>query len=132
MGNKYVSAYVDTNKNLEQLKADVAGMLRQFGGTLYSTPTGFTLIDGTIGTQMSFTANLTTNVIIRPIKENKYDIQIYLTWNWAALMWIFLVFGLLAAGMPWLLLILYLFFDPAPAYQQALYRLVNFEMAQIS
>jgi hypothetical protein len=127
MGNRFLNAYVETAKTKEQLKVDVAGMLRSLGGTLYSTPTGFTLVNGNYGVQMSSTANLSANVVVQPIKENKYEIQIYLDWRWGTLMWVVLVLGILLGGIPWLFLLLYLFFDPAPTYQQALARLINFE-----
>jgi hypothetical protein len=127
MGSKYVNAYIETTKTRDQLKADVLQMLRSLGGTLYSVPNGYRLVGGTYGTQMSFTSTLTADAIVQPIKENKYEVQIFLSWTWSSIMSVILIFGILGGGLPWLFLILYLFFDPAPAYQQALYRLVNFE-----
>jgi hypothetical protein len=127
MGNKFLNAYVETQKTKEQLNADVAGMLRSLGGMLYKTPTGFQLVGGNFGVSMSSLTNLTANVVVQPIKENKYEIQIFLSWTWGTLMWVFLVLGILSGGILLLLLLLYLFYDPLPAYQQALYRLINFE-----
>jgi hypothetical protein len=127
MGSKFISAYVETQKTKDQLDADVAGMLRSLGGILYKTPAGFQLLGGQYGVSMSALANLTANINVHPIKENKYEIQIFLSWTWGTLMWVFLVIGILGAGFPLLLLLLYLMYDPLPTYQQALYRLVNFE-----
>ena len=127
MGTKFVSAYIDTQKTREQLNADVAGMLKSLGGILYKTPTGFQLVGGQYGISMSALANLTANIVVQSVKENKYEIQIYLSWTWGTLMWVFLVLGILGLGFPLLLLLLYLMYDPLPTYQQALYRLVNFE-----
>jgi hypothetical protein len=130
VGNKYLTAFIETSRPLPQIKANIANILRAVGGTIYSTPAGFQINDGTYGTQMSITARLVAQIAIHPVKENRYEIQVWLNWTWSTLMWIVLILGVIGGGLPWLMLILYLFFDPAPAYQQALYRIANYESMQ--
>jgi predicted neutral ceramidase superfamily lipid hydrolase len=127
MGNKYLNAYIETQKPQKQLKDDAAQMFRSLGGLIYETPAGFQILGGTYGISMSFTAILTANVTIHQIKENKYELEVNLNWVWSTFMWVMLVLGILTGGISLLLLLMYFFFDPAPAYNQVLYRVVNYE-----
>jgi hypothetical protein len=122
-----LNVYVESSKPHKQLKDDAARMFQSLGGRIYETPVGFQIVGGTYGTSMSITANLTANVVVQQFKENKYEIQVSMNWNWSTLMWVVLVLGILGGGIPWLILIFYLFFDPAPAYNQVLYRIINYE-----
>ena len=127
MGSKVLNVYVESNKPFKQLKDDCARMYKTLGGQIFETPTGFYILNGAYGTSFSFVANLFANCSIRQIKENSYDIQINLDWKWGTFMWFALVFGIIAGGFPLLLLIFYLFYDPAPAYNRVLYQIVNYE-----
>mgnify|MGYP001363660800 CR=1 FL=1 len=127
MGNRYLSVYVESQKTHKQVKDGAAYIFRSMGGLVFETPSGFQISNGKFGISMGFTANLTANVQIQKIKEDRYEIQMFLNWNWATFMWVMLILGFLTGGFTVLLMFLYLFFDPAPAYNQMLYRIVNYE-----
>ncbi|MBE3139236.1 MAG: hypothetical protein IMZ53_01490 [Thermoplasmata archaeon] len=127
MGTRYLSVYIDTAKTHDQLTYDAAQIFRSLGGPIYKTPTGFQVVNGKVGVSMSFVANLTANVVVQKLKENKYEIQVFLHWTWGAFIWIAVIMGILTGGISLLAVLLYLFFDPSPVYQQMLFRVVGFE-----
>jgi hypothetical protein len=127
MSERYLSAYIQSQKSLLEIKNDAMHIFKSVGGMKMDTPLGFQIINGKFGVQMGFVANLTAVISIHQIKENNYEIQLFLSWNWASFMWVMLVLGFLSGGTLWLGLLLYLFFDPSQTYNQMLYRLLNFE-----
>jgi hypothetical protein len=127
MGNRFLSTYVDTLKPHKQFKDDTARIFQSLGGRIIETPVGFQVVDGNYGISLNFVANLLANIVINPIKEGTYEIQVFLNWGWSPAMWVLLILGLPIGGIGLVLLILYLIFDPAPVYQQALIRVVSFE-----
>ena len=127
MGNRYLNTYVETQKSHKQLKDDAAQIFRSLGGNIYETPDGFRIVNGTFGISMGFIASLSANIIIRPIKEGIYEIQVFLNWAWSSTMWVLFILGIALGGIGLLLLILYFLYDPAPAYHQMLSSVVSFE-----
>jgi hypothetical protein len=127
MGIRYLNTYIESDKPFKELKDKAAEIFRSVGGSRFETPAGFQIIGGTLGTSMGIMASLTANIIMQEIKENKYEIQVHLNWGWSSQMWVLFGLGFILGGITWLIMILYLFFDPTQAYSQALYRFESFE-----
>lgn len=127
MGNRYLSVYVESQKTHKEVKDSAAYIFRSMGAPVFETPSGFQISNGKFGISMGFTANLNANVHIQQIKENRYEIQVFLNWTWSTFMWVMVILGIITGGVSLLLLLMYIFFDPAPAYNQMLYRIVNYE-----
>ena len=132
MGTRALNIYVDSKKSPEQLKEVAIREFRSLGGNIISTPSGFQIISGNLGVSMKFLANLGANVVIVPIKEGAYEIQVFLGWNLSSTFWTLLIFGIFLGGIGLLLILLYLFYDPTPVYQQVLYRITNYERLQLA
>ena len=127
MGTKYLSTFIETQKSLDQLRDDAANIFLAVGGPIYKTATGFSIANGKTGVTVGFAADLSANVIFQTVKENKYEVQIFLNWKWGSYMWMVIILGILTGGISLVLLLVYLFFDPLPVYQQVLSRLIGYE-----
>jgi hypothetical protein len=123
MGNRFVSANINTELAPVPFREAVVQAFRPLGGIPQMTQTGFTLQDGKYGISSQSLVNLMATVMLRKLRENNYEVQIYLNWSWGSTMWILLILGIIFGGVPWLFMLLYLMFDPTTAYQQALVRL---------
>jgi hypothetical protein len=127
MGNRYLNIQVDSTKPYKEFKDTCAWIFQTTSGSIHETQDGFLIQNGNAGIQMSFLAVLTATVIIRQTKENRYSVEVFLNWVWSGIMWLFLVIGILGAGLPLVLLLLYLFYDPSNIYNQVLYRIASQE-----
>jgi hypothetical protein len=127
MGSKFLSTFIQAERPLEIVKRDAMIIFKSLGGTMMETPLGFRIMEGKFGVTMSMVANLTADVNIHQIKENQYDVQVYLNWTWGLFMWIMLVLGFFTGGFFCLFMLLYFAFEPSTIYNQMLYRLMTFE-----
>ena len=123
MGTRFLSAAFATNIEPVPFREIVLQAFQPLGGVPTGTRTGFALLDAKYGISFQSWVKLTTNVVIQKLRENNYEVQVYMNWGWGTTMWIMLVLGLILGGFPLLFWLLYLLFDPVPAYQQAINRI---------
>lgn len=123
MGTRYLYQRVNTSLPPAKVQEIAAQIFRSSGGMVHLKSTGILVINGKTGTSFGFTANFTANLVMTQVNENSYDLQLYMSWGWSDLMWVFLLIGFLLGGLPWLFIILYFVFDPQSLYQQLLNQL---------
>lgn len=122
MGSRTLYAQVTTDKSPDEIKAAIRNAFRAVGGTMQETPSGIEIKQGVNGVSFAFSADFTTQVNLRQVKEKMYEIECAIQWKLNALSIICLVVGFFVFGILWIVPILYLFIKPDDVYQQALHR----------
>jgi len=126
MGSKTIFHQIETTKPLDEVKAAAEKVLTMMGGTVIDRGDGFQVNQAKNGINFSFTADFETFVSIRENKPGKYEFLVNASWKPNALFWVCFVVGFFIFGILWIVPFLYLFIDPTPAYQQALFSINNF------
>jgi hypothetical protein len=126
MGSRILYSQIVTDKSPDQIKEAIKIAFRSLGGTMLDTPTGIDIKQGTNGVSFGFAADLTASVNLRQVKENRYELECQLAWKLNGLSIACLVIGIFVFGILWIVPILYLFFNPESAYQQALNRVQTY------
>ncbi|HOU24642.1 MAG TPA: hypothetical protein PKW05_11665 [Anaerolineae bacterium] len=126
MGSRNLYLQIDTDKTPEQIKEAMKTAFRTLGGAMHDRPTGLEIRQGTNGVSFGFAADLTASVDLRQVKENRYEIECQLNWKLNGLSIACLVIGIFVFGILWIVPLLYLFFNPESAYQQALHRVQTY------
>ncbi len=123
MGSKTVLHTFETDMPFEQVKDAVCRSLMMLGGAQQDMGQMINITQGSFGVSNAFTAQIDAQVSIRQINERKYEVLGMINWKPASIVWICLGIGFFVFGILWVVPLLYLFVDPTPAYQQALYRI---------
>jgi len=123
MGSKTVFYTMDSDKSVEQVRDAAKKSLLFLGGTLLEQREGFQIKQGTNGVNFAFAANFDALINVRQSAPNKYEFFATINWSPNSVFWVCLIIGFFVFGILWIIPLLYLFIDPSPAYQLALFRI---------
>jgi hypothetical protein len=126
MGSRTLFSQIVTEKTPDEVKSAIITAFRSLGGTMENLPNGVTIKQGVNGVNFAFSADFTANIILRELKDKKFDIECSINWKMNMLSWICLIVGIFIFGILWIVPLLYLFIKPDDAYQAALHRVQTF------
>lgn len=125
MGTRYLEIIYQSALPPGELRDMTVAAFRPLGGQVINTNNGFNFLNGKTGITFQSWADISATIVFQKLKETHIVCKVYMNWKWSALMWWIIVLGILTGGIPLLLLIPYLFFDPTNEYNQALMRAQN-------
>lgn len=83
------------------------------------------IVNGKEGVQFGFAADLEATINIAQKPENRYEVVSNINWKMNTLSWVCLIVGLFVFGILWVIPLLYLFIDPAKAYNNVIFMAAN-------
>lgn len=126
MGSKTIFHQLETTRSLDEVKGALQKTLTLMGGTVLNRGDGFQVTQAKNGINFAFSADFDTFVSVRESKPGTYEILVNANWKPNSVFWVCLIVGFFIFGILWIVPLLYLFIDPTPAYQQALFSVNNF------
>jgi hypothetical protein len=126
MGTKMLYQVFETMKPKEEVLTALEKSFMVSGGQVsrYGNST-IKVINGKEGVQFGFSADFDATVTVNQKDENKFDVVCNITWKMNSLSWISLIVGIFVFGVLWIIPLLYLFIDPASAYNRFLMMAAN-------
>ena len=116
-----VSTIIQTSAPMEEVVKRVSqALLSTVGGNIIEQGDTIHVKGGTNGVSMAFAADISAVISINKQNDSEYLVQANVNKSPNALFWISLIIGFFVFLLSWIVNIMYLFVDPAPAYQGAL------------
>jgi hypothetical protein len=108
-------------KPLAQLANELIASLQAVGGTHYASPDGVRIVNGNMGVDFNFLAEVDADVRIVMAAPGTYDVIVMISTRPAPMFWVGVVGGFFT-GLLWILPVLYFVMDPQKPYMAAIDR----------
>ena len=115
---------LESQKSMEEVVTDTENVLRSLGGMVTRHGNNQLVATGASnGVNFAFTADFTTMVDIKQVKEGQYDIQATVNTKPNATFWICFGLGWFFLWFLWIICVFYFFIDPTQIYNAAFQRI---------